>query len=118
MGVTAMTTVVMGVIAGCLVSGIIFVINMSRPVVRRRILGDDFFSKRIRSTEDMEILQRTGGRRTVLQLEGVLFFGNAEDLAREIKDLFLRADMIALDMRAITDIDVSGANILKHAGAA
>ena len=113
MGVTAMTTVVMGVVAGCLMSGIIFVINMSRPVVRRRIFGGDFFSKRIRSAEDMEILQRAGGRRTVLQLEGVLFFGNAEDLAREIKDLFLRADMIALDMRAITDIDVSGANILN-----
>ncbi len=113
MGVTVMTTVVMGVIVGCLMSGIIFVINMSRPVVRRRILGGEFFSKRIRSAEDMEILQRAGERRTVLQLEGVLFFGNAEDLAREVKDLFSCADMIALDMRAITDIDVSGANILN-----
>jgi sulfate permease, SulP family len=113
MGVTAMTTVVTGVIAGCLVSGIIFVINMSRPVVRRRISGGELFSKRIRSAEDMEILQRAGERRTVLQLEGVLFFGNAEDLAREVKDLFSRADMVALDMRAITDIDVSGANILS-----
>ena len=113
MGVTAMTTVVMGVIAGCLVSGIIFVINMSRPVVRRRISGGEFFSKRIRSADDMAILQRAGERRTVLQLEGVLFFGNAEDLAREVRDLFSRADMIALDMRAITDIDVSGANILN-----
>ena len=113
MGVTAMTTVVMGVIAGCLMSGIIFIINMSRPVVRRRILGGDFSSKRIRSADDMAILQRAGERRTVLQLEGVLFFGNAEDLAREVKDLFSRADMIALDMRAITDIDVSGANILN-----
>jgi sulfate permease, SulP family len=113
MGVTVMTTVVIGVIVGCLMSGIIFAINMSRPVVRRRILGGDFFSKRVRSAEDMEILQRAGERRAVLQLEGVLFFGNAEDLAREVKDLFLRADMIALDMRAITDIDVSGANILN-----
>ena len=113
MGVTAMTTVVMGVIAGCLMSGIIFIINMSRPVVRRRILGGDFSSKRIRSADDMALLQRAGERRTVLQLEGVLFFGNAEDLAREVKDLFSRADMIALDMRAITDIDVSGANILN-----
>ena len=113
MGVTAMTTVVMGVIAGCLVSGIIFVINMSRPVVRRRSFGGEFFSKRIRSAEDMEVLQRAGERRAVLQLEGVLFFGNADDLAREVKDLFSRADMVALDMRAISDIDVSGANILS-----
>jgi anti-anti-sigma regulatory factor len=113
MAVTAMTTIVIGVIAGCLASGIIFVINMSRPVVRRRVPGSDYFSKRIRSAEDMEILQRTGGRRSVLQLEGVLFFGNAEDLAREVKDLFLRCEMVALDMRAITDIDASGMNILS-----
>jgi SulP family sulfate permease len=113
MGITAMTTVIMGVIAGCLLSGIIFVINMSRPVVRRRFWGNECFSKRIRSAEDIEILQQAGQRRAVLQLEGVLFFGNAEDLSWEIKELFGRADMIALDMRAITDIDVSGANILN-----
>ena len=113
MGITAMTTVIMGVIAGCLLSGIIFVINMSRPVVRRRFWGNECFSKRIRSAEDIEVLQQAGQRRAVLQLEGVLFFGNAEDLSREIKELFGRADMIALDMRAITDIDVSGANILN-----
>jgi MFS superfamily sulfate permease-like transporter len=113
MAVTAMTTVITGVVAGCLMSGIIFVINMSRPVVRRRIHGGEYFSKRIRSAEDMEVLQRTGARREVLQLEGVLFFGNAEDLAREVKDLFSRCDMVTLDMRAITDIDASGANILS-----
>lgn len=113
MGITVMTTIVIGVIAGCLLSGIIFVINMSRPVVRRRFWGNEYFSKRIRSAEDIEILQQAGQRRAVLQLEGVLFFGNAEDLAREIKELFGCADMIALDLRAITDIDVSGANILN-----
>jgi SulP family sulfate permease len=113
MGITAMTTVVMGVIAGCLLSVIIFVINMSRPVVRRRFWGDERYSKRIRSTEDIEILQQAGQRRAVLQLEGVLFFGNADDLAHEIRELFGRADMIALDMRAITDIDISGAHILN-----
>lgn len=113
MGITAMTTVAIGVIAGCLLSVFIFVINMSRPVVRRRFWGDEFFSKRIRSAEDVKALQQAGHRRAVLQLEGVLFFGNAEDLAREVKDLFTRADMVALDLRAITDIDVSGAHILN-----
>ncbi len=113
MGITAATTVVTGVIAGCLLSVIIFVINMSRPVVRRRFWGNERFSKRIRSAEDIEFLKQAGERRAVLQLEGVLFFGNAEDLAHEIKELFGRADMIALDMRAITDVDVSGANILN-----
>jgi MFS superfamily sulfate permease-like transporter len=114
MATTAMTTVVIGVIAGCLLSGIIFVVNMSRPVVRRKYSGSECFSKRIRSTEDVATLQKMGDRRAVLQLEGVLFFGNAENLATDVKTLFETADMIALDMRAITDIDASGTNILSE----
>jgi sulfate permease, SulP family len=113
MSITVMTTIVIGVLVGCLLSGIIFVINMSRPVVRRRFWGHEWYSKRIRSAEDMEVLRQTGNRRMILQLEGVLFFGNAEDLAGEVKDLFARTDMVTLDMRGITDIDVSGANILE-----
>ncbi len=112
MGITAMTTVVIGVISGCALAALIFVINMSRPVVRRQFLGHEIFSKRTRSSDDIAILQKSGHRRAVLQLEGVLFFGNAEDLARMVKDLFEAADVVVLDMHAVTDIDVSGSTIL------
>lgn len=112
MGITAMTTVVIGVISGCLLAALIFVVNMSRPVVRRSFQGHEIFSKRTRSAGDIAILQRNGHRRAVLQLEGVLFFGNAEDLSQLVKYLFERADMIVLDMRAVTEIDASGSTIL------
>jgi ABC-type transporter Mla MlaB component len=48
----------------------------------------------------------------VLQLEGVLFFGNAEDLSRQVRDLFDRVDIVVLDLRGVTDIDASGSAIL------
>lgn len=112
MGTTAMTTVVIGVISGCILAALIFVINMSRPVVRRRFLGHEIFSKRTRSNDDIAILQKSGHRRAVLQLEGVLFFGNAEDLARMVRELFEAADVVVLDMHAVTDIDASGSTIL------
>jgi MFS superfamily sulfate permease-like transporter/CRP-like cAMP-binding protein len=114
MGITAITTVVVGVLAGILLSAVVFVINMSRPVVRRRFSGDEIFSRRARSADDIIILKRTASRRAVLQLEGVLFFGNAEDLAREVKEVDQNVDMIVLDMRAVTDIDVSGATIIGN----
>jgi MFS superfamily sulfate permease-like transporter len=114
MGITVLYSVVAGVIAGCLLAGIIFVMNMSRPIVRRALLGSDIHSKRIRPTKDVAILLDTGSYRVVLQLEGVLFFGNADDLSSKVKQLFQQADMITLDMRGINDIDVSGANILAN----
>lgn len=113
MGITALTTVVIGVVVGCVLSALIFVINMSRPVVRARLYGDKIFSRRMRSADDIAILTRTGRRRAVLQLEGVLFFGNAEDLARHVKEIEPDLDTIVVDMRAVTDIDVSGMTILR-----
>jgi len=114
MGVTVLYSVVAGVIVGCLLSGIVFVVNMSRPVVRRCFGGNEISSKRVRPTRDVSILRDTGSRRVVLQLEGVLFFGNADDLSAKVKTLFQETDMITLDMRGVSDIDVSGANILAN----
>lgn len=114
MGFTIFYSILAGVLAGCLLAGTIFVINMSRPVVRRTFSGSEMQSKRIRPARDVAILRETGSQRAVLQLEGVLFFGNADDLSARIKQLFDRADMVALDLRGISDIDVSGATILEN----
>ena len=88
--------------------------NMSRPIVRRTLFGTEIQSKRLRATKDVEILRDTGSNRAVMQLEGVLFFGNADDLSAQIKSLFQKTDMVTLDMRGVNDIDVSGANILRE----
>ncbi|MEH2482693.1 SulP family sulfate permease [Nitrobacteraceae bacterium AZCC 2146] len=113
MAVTVFSSVVSGVIVGIILSSIIFVINMSRPLVRRAYLGDELFSKRIRSAHDLAILQQTGRQRAVLQLEGALFFGNADDLSLRVKTLLDSAEMVLLDMRAISDLDISGINALR-----
>jgi sulfate permease, SulP family len=114
MSLTVLYSVVAGVIAGSVLAALVFVMNMSRPVVRRAIDGQDIQSKRLRPSRDMAILRDTGTQRAVLQLEGVLFFGNADDLSAKVKSLFQCADMVAIDMRGITDMDVSGANILGN----
>jgi len=112
MSITVFYSVIAGVVAGCLLAGTIFIVTMSRPIVRSALSGTDVSSKRIRPTQDVTILRDSGASRVVMQLEGVLFFGNADDLSARVKQLFLQADMIALDLRGINDVDVSGANIL------
>jgi SulP family sulfate permease len=114
MGITVFYSVIAGVIAGCLLAGIIFIVTMSRPIVRSTLSGTDISSKRIRPAQDVAILRDSGTSRVVMQLEGVLFFGNADDLSARVKQLLLHADMIALDLRGINDVDVSGANILAN----
>ena len=113
MAATVFSSIVSGEIVGIILSSVIFVINMSRPLVRRAYFGHELFSKRLRSSSDLSILQDTGPRRAILQLEGALFFGNADSLSARVKALFETADVVLLDMRGISDIDISGINALK-----
>ena len=112
MGITLFYSVLAGVIAGVVLSGMITIMNMSRPVIQRMFRGEDGQSKRVRPAVDRAILHDTVSTRAAILLDGMLFFGNAEDLATRVKELFLQADMIALDLRGVSDIDVTGAQIL------
>jgi sulfate permease, SulP family len=109
---TVFGSVLLGVGIGCLLSMVIFVADMSKPIIRHQYRGDQLFSKRIRSREELSVLQQTGAQRIVLQLEGVLFFGNAEDLAFKVKQHLKFSDVVVLDLKKVTDIDVSGGNVL------
>ena len=108
------SSIVGGAIAGVVLSSLIFIINMSRPIIRRSYRGDEIFSKRIRSEEDMEVLLRTGRERAILELQGVLFFGNADDLTRVVNETLKGSKVVLLDLRGISDVDVSGATILSN----
>jgi SulP family sulfate permease len=58
---------------------------MSRPIIRGLQDGRVLASKQVRTRTESEILANHAEAIAVLDLEGPLFFGNAEDLARAIK---------------------------------
>jgi len=113
MVVTAFYSIIAGVAVGIALACVIFIAHMSRPIVRRRHSGEHASSKRIRPAEDVSFLRASGYRRMVLELQGVLFFGNADDLSHEILDLLAGSDAVLLDFKGISDIDVSGAQVLR-----
>jgi MFS superfamily sulfate permease-like transporter len=108
---------VVGAAVGVLLACLLFIIDMSQPVVRRRLRGDRMRSKRVRSVRDLEILAGGGSRSVVLELQGVLFFGNADDLASELRRYDDDSDIIVLDMQRVTSVDTSGATVLQQIAA-
>jgi MFS superfamily sulfate permease-like transporter len=112
MAMTASISVVVGIALGLTLSCIIFIWRMSRPVVQRRYMAP--FSKRFRTIDDGLALRATADQRVVLELQGILFFGNADDLSGTVAEMFRRADVVVLDLRGISDIDLSGATILRN----
>lgn len=112
---TAIGELILGVGLGIAISVAIFLMRMGRPVVRRRSFGDLRRSKRIRPTSEALQLERYGHETLVLELEGVLFFGNADDLSLVIRRHATHCRQIILQMRRVNDVDSTGVDILRQA---
>ncbi|MBI5899277.1 MAG: SLC26A/SulP transporter family protein [Rhodocyclales bacterium] len=83
-------------------------------IVRRKLLGNETFSKRVRTHAEMEILTGKGARAAIVELQGSLFFGTADQLYRALEaDLKVR-DFLILDMRRIQTVDVTAAHLLEQ----
>ena len=105
---------VMGAAVGIGLSCLIFIAGMSRPIISQRFSGDRIRSKRVRCHSHVEILRRYGGNILILELQGVLFFGNASDLADELRELEKAVDIVILDMLRVSDVDTSGVAVLQQ----
>ena len=83
-------------------------------VVRRKLLGNETFSKRIRTHEEMELLMAHGTRAAIVELQGSLFFGTADQLYRTLEPELKTRDFLILDMRRIQTVDVTAAHLLEQ----
>jgi SulP family sulfate permease len=83
-------------------------------IIRRKLLGNETFSKRIRTHEEMEILTAHGNRAAIIELQGSLFFGTADQLYLSLEPELKTRDFVILDMRRIQTVDVTAAHLLEQ----
>ena len=81
MDMTVFYSVIGGIIVGCVLACAIFILRMSWPVVQSLACDDELLSKRVHTAAQMAALAAVPRRRAVVTLQGVLFFGNADNLA-------------------------------------
>lgn len=111
--ITIASGLIMAVGVGVGVSIVMFVVSMSKSVVRRVRDGRLTRSKRQRNATQANLLQEHGDRIRIVELDGALFFGSSDMLTNE---LFRMADdgarYIILDMKRVRDMDISSGRIL------
>jgi len=113
--VTIVLNLVWAVSIGVAISVLLFLYRMSRSVVRRSYRADTARSKRMREPRLMEFLASAGRRIVVFELEGPIFFGTAEKLAREIEsEAAADAAFVILDLRRVNELDGTGASIVAQ----
>ena len=109
------THIAIAVIAGVLIAVAVFFLRMTRPMIPRAYRCDSVRSRRLRTASDNAILATCARDILVIELEGPLFFGSAEDLAARVEAAAgAGARYVILDMRHVTDVDSTGARILAE----
>ena len=106
---------IVGVIVGVTISIFIFLAQMSKSLVKKVYLASSIPSRTQRDERVAVALAKQSHKIVVLELEGVLFFGSADQLDLKIKTLLKSAvKYVILDMKKINLVDSSGAQILKR----
>ena len=111
---TVLSKPVWGVAVGVGLSCLIFIFEMNRPIVRSAANAVRLRSKRVRSAAHEAWLAEKGEEVAVVRLQGVLFFGNADEIRTWSQGLSKTVRILIFDFRHVTDVDVSGAIALKQ----
>jgi anti-anti-sigma factor len=99
--------------AGIFISIMFFILRMGKNVIRREYNGKRIRSNVHRSFEEIIYLEEHGHKIMVYELEGSLFFGTADKIAGTIDEVLkTEAEYIVVDLKRVSDIDSTGANIL------
>jgi SulP family sulfate permease len=83
-------------------------------IVRRKIYGNQTFSKQVRLQEEMAILERRGDQTAIFELQGSLFFGTTDQLYTALEPELKTRKYIILDMRRVQTVDVTATHMLEQ----
>ncbi len=103
----------LAVLMGFVVTIAMFLLRISKSVIRRDFTADAIHSRKMREPEQMAALAERGHRINVIELEGPLFFGTSETLAARLESLRTgSASYVILDVKRVNEMDSSGARVI------
>jgi SulP family sulfate permease len=83
-------------------------------VLRRKIEGNEMFSRVVRHEHELEILVRHGNKTVIVELQGSLFFGTAHQLYQALEPEIGPRTYVILNMRRVQSIDLTATHVLEQ----
>ena len=100
---------------GVILAIVLFIREQIRgQIVRRKVYGNQSFSKQIRLPDDMAILEQRGDQAVIFELQGSLFFGTANQLYTTLEPEIKARKYVLLDMARVQTIDITAAHMLEQ----
>lgn len=109
---TVAVDLTLAIIVGILITTANFVVKTGKSVVRRKYRCNQVRSKRVRNMEQTRLIKDHGSKILVVELQGPIFFGSAEEVAREIDASNHDAEYIVINMKRVSEIDHTGTRYL------
>ena len=113
-GITMWLGIVTGVVVGVLLAMVLFVQSMNRSLIRGSYRATAQPSRRVYPAAQEDFLRAGRQRIAILELEGALFFGNADTLAAQMERLESDVAFVVFDFRRVSTLDSSGAIVLAQ----
>ncbi len=110
--ITVSINLISAVIIGLAISTAYFIIKTGTAVIRREYTVDQICSNKVRDRQQVAYLIENKNAIKVFELQGPIFFGSADRLAHIIEAKMADGVYCILDMKQVTEIDMTGANIL------
>lgn len=100
---------------GVLAAVFLFVRSSAKPPIRKVFNARLQRSIKVRAPQDIELLGREGGKIVVIEVEGPLFFGTADQIDLQIESALQEAGWLIVDLKRVGDVDPTGAHTLLQA---
>jgi SulP family sulfate permease len=111
-GVVMFVSLPAGIGIGMLVAILMFIRSNTKGPVRQIVHADVRRSRKVRPAVETDLLGKHGKRVVVVELDGALFFGTAEEADEAIEHLIHGADHIIIDFERVSEVDASGARVM------
>lgn len=83
-------------------------------IIAHKTYGNHRFSRRVRTTAEMNILESRGDQTVVFELQGSLFFGTSDQLYTALEPELGARNYVVLDFRRVQSVDVTAAHTLQQ----
>ncbi len=101
--------------AGILLAVVLYLREQARStVLRRKVDGGEIFSRVVRHEHELEILIRHGTKTVVVELQGSLFFGTANQLYQALEPEIGPRTYVVLNMRRVQSLDLTATHVLEQ----
>jgi sulfate permease, SulP family len=91
-----------------------FLYRSNARMIRRTLHGAHFHSRTEREHKSMEVLEQHGQQIAIVELDGPIFFGSSESIAKYIEKILPDIKWLILDLKRVSHMDSSGAMMLKR----